>query len=124
VLWNYFFLFFFFYTFIHSCEFRHLWFRQEASKLVTQDSFKLVAHEAVNDEVCGSIEDEEPVHEAGETQEPGRGDEVGTHEDAVGHQKLRTVDEKSWEVTDEEDDDNTDEDTSKVHLIAGGTVTV
>ena len=51
-------------------------------------------------------------------------EEAELHEDAVGHQELRTVNEKSWEVTDEEHDDNADEDTSKVHLIAGGTVTV
>ena len=47
-------------------------------KLGKQDSLELVAHEAVDDEVSGGIEDEEPVHEAGEAEEPGRGSEVWT----------------------------------------------
>ena len=41
-------------------------------KLCAQDSLELVAHETVDDEVSGGIENEEPVHEAGEAEEPGR----------------------------------------------------
>ena len=37
----------------------------EPSDLVKEDLLELVPHEAVDDEVGGSIEDEEPVHQAG-----------------------------------------------------------
>jgi hypothetical protein len=109
-------------------------------KLCAQDSLELVAHEAVDDEVSGGIENEEPVHEAGEAEEPGRGSEVGTpvnveyqdvrdyeqdlHEDTVGHEELSTVDDEPGEVTEKKHKDNADKDASQVHFIVGGTVTV
>ena len=46
------------------------------SNLVKEDLLELVPHEAVDDEVVGSIEDEEPVHQAGKAQKPGRRSEV------------------------------------------------
>ena len=46
------------------------------SNLVKKDPLELVPHEAVDDEVVGSIEDEEPVHQAGKAQKPGRRSEV------------------------------------------------
>jgi hypothetical protein len=109
-------------------------------KLCAPDSLELVAHEAVDDEVSGGIKNEEPVHEAGETEEPGRGSEVRTpasvdddgvsddehdlHEDTVGHEELCTVDDEPGEVTEKEHKDNADKDSSKIHLIVSGAVTV
>ena len=74
------------------------------------------------------------MHEAGEAQEPGWGDEVWTpgniidvknimdadrylHEDALGHEELCTVDDQSWEMTEKKDDDNTDKNARKIHFI-------
>ena len=81
------------------------------------------------------------MHEAGQAEEPGRGHEVGAAEDhnhlyvhtfidivlpadTVGHEELSTVDDQSGEVTEKKHDDNTDKDTSKIHLIVGRTVPV
>ena len=81
------------------------------------------------------------MHEAGQTEEPGRGHEVRAAEDhnhlyvlddveivlptdAVGHEEFSTVDDQSGEVTEEKHDDNTDEYTSKIHFIVGRTVPV
>jgi hypothetical protein len=81
------------------------------------------------------------VHEAGQTEEPGWGHEVRAAEDhkhlyvhtfveivlptdTVGHEELSTVDNQSGEVTEKKHDDNTDEDTSKIHLVVGRTVPV
>ena len=36
-----------------------------------EDLFELLAHEAVDDEVGGAVDDEEPVHEARQAEEPG-----------------------------------------------------
>ena len=108
----------------------------EPSDLVKEDLLELIPHEAVDDEVGGSIEDEEPVHQAGQTEEPGRGSEVRApgntededlcnddvkdlHEDGIGHEELGTVDEEPWQVTDKEDNNNTDKNTSKIHLMTG-----
>ena len=113
----------------------------EPSYFVKENPLELVPHEAVDDEVGGSIEDEEPVHQAGQAEEPGRGSEVRTPgntddddlcsdqvrdllEDAVGHEELCTVDEEPWQVADKEHNDNTDKNTSKIHLMTGGIVTV
>jgi hypothetical protein len=53
----------------------------------------------------------------GQAEEPGRGEEVGTADDALGHQELCTVDDEPGEVTKEKHDDNTDKNASKVHLV-------
>ena len=39
--------------------------------LLPEDLFELLAHEAVDDEVGGAVDDEEPVHEACQAEEPG-----------------------------------------------------
>ena len=81
------------------------------------------------------------MHEAGQTEKPGRGHEVGAAEDhnhmnvlddfktvlptdTVGHEEFSTVDDQSGEVTEEKHDDNTDEYTSKIHFIVCRTVPV
>ena len=106
-----------------------------------ENFLELVAHEAVDDEVAGGVEDEEPVHQAGQAEEPSWGSEVRTpediasqnhnnnegkdlHEDAIGHEELCTVNKKPGEVTDEKHNDDADEDASKVHLVTGGSVAV
>ena len=55
-----------------------------------KDSLELVAHETVNDEVSGGIENKEEVHETGQTEEPGWGCEMGAAEDET--------DEKGWKL--------------------------
>ena len=85
--------------------------------LCSQDGLELVAHEAVDEEVRGGIEDEEPVHEAGEAEEPGWGEEVGTADDALGHEELCTVDDEPGDVTEEKHNDYTDKDAGKNHLV-------
>ena len=90
--------------------------------LCPQDGLELVAHEAVDEEVRGGIEDEEPVHEAGEAEEPGWGEEVGTADDALGHEELCTVDDEPGDVTEEKHNDNADKDAGKIHLIVGTAV--
>ena len=72
--------------------------------LCIQDGLELVAHEAVDEKVRGGIEDEQPLHEAGEAQEPGRGEEVGKADDALGHEDLCTVDDEPGDVTEEKHD--------------------
>ena len=81
------------------------------------------------------------MHEAGEAEEPGGGIDIGATEQDINenidnndekvlpsgivcHEELGTVDDQSWEVTEKKHDDNTDEDTSKIHLIVGRTVPV
>ena len=58
----------------------------------------------------------------GQAEEPCRGSEVLTADDAVGHQELCTVDDEPGGVTEEKHDDNADKDASKVHLIVGTAV--
>ena len=81
------------------------------------------------------------MHEASQAEEPGWGHEVGAAEDykhvkdiddveiespgdTAGHEELSTVDDQSGEVTEKKHNDNTDKDTSKIHLIVGRTVPV
>ena len=104
-------------------------------------SLELVAHEAVDDEVRGGIENEKQVHEAGEAEEPGRGCHIGAAEHNIDenidindetvlpsgivcHEELSTVDDQSWEVTEKKHDDNSDEDSSKIHLVMSRIVVV
>ena len=108
-----------------------------------EDLFELLAHEAVDDEVGGAVDDEEPVHEARQAEEPG-----GRHvvvsalagcsfctKTAPHHHchcspegsvddELRHVDDESGEVAEEEHDDDADEDRGQVHLVVGGAVPV
>jgi hypothetical protein len=58
----------------------------------------------------------------GQAEEPCRGGEVLTVDDAVGHQELCTVDDEPGQVTDEKHNDNADQDASKVHLVVGTAV--
>ena len=51
-------------------------------------------------------------------------DKIVSPDDAIGHEELRTVDDQSGKVAEEEHDDNTDKDTGKIHLIVSRTVTV
>ena len=64
------------------------------------------------------------MHEAGETEEPGGGDEVVTVTVGLTDDELSQVDDEAGEVTDEEHDDNTDENTGQVDFIVRGTVSV
>ena len=42
----------------------------------------------------------------------------------VCHEELCTIDDQPWEVAQKKDDDNADEDTSKIHLIMSRAVVV
>ena len=79
------------------------------------------------------------MHETGQAEEPGWGCEMGTAEDdtdenvddnydipknVVWHEELCTIDDQPREVTEKKDDDNADEDTSKIHLIMSRAVVV
>ena len=55
----------------------------------------------------------------GETVEPCRRTEVWTSDDALGHQKLCTVQDDSWNMTKEEHDDNANKNSGQVHLVVG-----
>ena len=46
-------------------------------------SLELVIHEAVDDEVRGGIENEKPVHEAGQAQDPRRGCDMAVAENDI-----------------------------------------
>ena len=62
------------------------------------------------------------MHEAGEAEEPGRWEEVGTADDALGHEELCTVDNEPGDVTEEKHNDNADKDAGKIYLIVGTAV--
>ena len=94
---------------------------------------KLPSQYEVNDEVYGGIEDQSEMIEAGQAEEPGRGEEGGTTpvniwvrgifiyfwyspEEICGHEELKTVEENSGNVTTDEHKDNADENEGKVDL--------
>ena len=85
--------------------------------LLLHDLSEESPHEGVDYEVAGAVNDEGPVHEAGQTNHPAGGLEVRTLVDAGAHEELRQVDDEAGQVAQEEDDDDTDEDTGQVHLI-------
>ena len=45
-------------------------------------------------------------------------------DDAVGHEKLCTVNDEPWEVTEKENDDNADENASKIDLMISRAIPV
>ena len=76
-------------------------------------------HECVDDEVAGAVDDEGPVHEARQTDNPAGRFEVRALVDAWTHEELSEVDDESWEVAKEKYDDDADEDAGEVHLVVG-----
>ena len=86
-------------------------------KFILHDLPKEGPHEGVDDEVAGAVNDEGPVHEARQTNNPAGRLEVRALVDAGTHEELCQVDDQAGEVAQEEDDDDTDEDTGQVHLI-------
>ena len=85
--------------------------------LILHDLPEESPHEGVDDEVAGAVNDEGPVHEARQTNNPAGRLEVRALVDAGTHEELCQVDDEAGEVAQEEDDDDTDEDTGQVHLI-------
>ena len=81
-------------------------------------------HEGVDDEVAGAVDDEGPVHEARQTDNPAGRFEVRALLDAGAHEELGQVDDESGEMAEQEDDDDADEDAGQVHLVVGRGVSV
>ena len=92
----------------------------------------------VNDKVYGSIEDQSEMIEAGQAEEPGRGEEGGpapviiwvmdflsyiwySPEEIFSHEELVAVEKDSRNVTTDEHKDNADENEGKVDLSADRT---
>ena len=100
---------------------------------MNDDFSELSSQYEVNDEVYGGIEDQSEMIEAGQAEEPGRGEEGGTTpvniwvrgifiyfclspEEICGHEELIAVEEDSGNVTTDEHKDNADENEGKVDL--------
>ena len=69
------------------------------SHFCQENLFKFLPHEAVDEEVWWAVDYEEPVHEAGETQEPGWRLPVVAGTVAPADDQLRHVDDESGGVT-------------------------
>ena len=84
-----------------------------------QGQLEGVPHGAVDEEVGGGVDNEEPVVEAGQAQVPGGGGEgVGAPEHLLHHEELGTVEDDPGDVAEQEHHHNADEDRGQVHLTA------
>ena len=79
--------------------------------------FEIISNRGVDDEVDGSVDDEERVVDTGQAEVPVGGNEcVRTGEDGVQHEQLCTVEDDPGDVADDEHDHNADEDSGQVQL--------
>ena len=62
------------------------------------------------------------MHEACQAKKPSRRVKIGASSDAIGHEKLGKVDEKSGSVTDKKNDHNANENSGQIHLIVDAAV--
>ena len=84
---------------------------------LSQSQFEVFPHGAVNKEVRGGVDNEEPVVEAGQAWVIVGGGEGGrAPEHLIHHEELCTVEDDPGDVTEEEDHDNADKDSGQVHL--------
>ena len=88
-----------------------------------QGLLELVPHGAVDQEVRRGIDDKQPVVETCQTEVPvGWGVGGGAPKHLLHHEELGTVEDDPGDVTEEEDHDNTDEDSGKVHFTVSSLV--
>ena len=83
-----------------------------------------MTHEQVDDEIEWTINNQQPVHEGGETEEPSRRHEVLAFIIGLADDELSHVDDEAGEVTQEEHDDDTNQNCCKINFIMWGTVPV
>ena len=88
-----------------------------------ENLFKPLSHGAVDEEVGGAVDDEEPVHEAREAEEPGGRHPVHALAVAAADDQLRHVDDESGGVTQQEHDHDADQHRGQVYLVVGRAVT-
>ena len=87
------------------------------SHFCQENLFKFLPHEAVDEEVRWAVDYEEPVHEAGKTQEPGWRLPVVAGTVAPADDQLRHVDDESGGVTQKEHDHDADQHCRQVHFV-------
>ena len=84
-----------------------------------QGLLESVPHGAVDKEVGGGVDDEEPVVEAGQAEVPVGGREgVRAPNHLLHHKEFSTVEDDPGYVAEQEDHHNADEDCGQVHLTA------
>ena len=94
------------------------------SNFCQENLFKFLPHEAVDEEVWWTVDDEEPVHEAGQAEEPGRRHPVLARAVAPADDQLGHVDDQPGGVTHQEHDHDADQHRRQVHFVVGGTVAI
>ena len=85
---------------------------------------ELLSHEAVDDEVVGAVDDEEPVHEACETEEPCRWPELVAVAVSLADGELGQVDDQPRGVTQQEHDHDADQHRRQIDLVRARAVSI